>query len=63
MGADFDLILRMLGNKERSDGSLATDRKAAVRPLIFVCGSDGGKQDALASKLKSILKLRTAPEK
>jgi hypothetical protein len=25
----------MLGNKERSDGSLATDRKAAVSPLVF----------------------------
>jgi len=59
MEADFEFEIEMLGNKERSDGSLATDRKTAARPLVFVCGSDGDQQDALAS----ILKLRTAREK
>jgi hypothetical protein len=56
---EFEFEFEILGNKERSDGSLATDREDAVRPFVLVRGTDGGHQDAL----ESVLKLRTAREK
>jgi hypothetical protein len=52
VGLEFEFEFEMLGNKERSDGSLVPNRKAAVRPFgvcgRFVRGTYSAHQDALA---------------